>query len=82
MKTTLDIHDDLLDRAKRHARRTGRALRTLVEDGLRQVLSTDAGRERYLLPDLSVGNPDGRDPLEALSWQDRRRLIYGEREDR
>ena len=82
MKTTLDIHDELLTRAKRHARRTGRPLRALVEDGLRQVLSTGARRGPYRLPDLSVGNPDGRDPLETYSWQDLRELIYGEREDR
>lgn len=82
VKTTLDIHDELLDRARRQATRTGRPLRALVEDGLRQVLSTGARRERYRLPDLSVGNPDGRDPLEAHSWQDLRELIYGEREDR
>ena len=82
MKTTLDIDDELLNRAKRQARRTGRPLRALVEDGLRQVLSTGAGRGRYRLPDLSVGNPDGRDPLETHSCQDLRELIYGEREDR
>ena len=82
MKTTLDIHDELLNRAKRQAKRTGRPLRALVEDGLRQVLSSEAGRERYRLPDLSVGKPDGRDPLESYSWQDLRELIYGEREDR
>ncbi len=82
MKTTLDIHDELLNRAKRQAKRTGRPLRALMEDGLRQVLSTGATRERYRLPDLSVGNPDGRDPLETYSWQDLRELIYGDREDR
>ena len=35
----------------------------------------------YRLPDLSVGNPDGHDPLESLSWEELRDLIYGE-EDR
>ena len=39
MKTTLDIHDELLLRAKRHAKETGRPLRALVEDGLRRVLT-------------------------------------------
>ena len=82
MKTTLDIHDELLIRAKCHSRRTGRPLRALVEDGLRQVLSTGTRHQRYRLPDLSVGNPDGRDPLETYSRQDLRELIYGEREDR
>ena len=39
MKTTLDIHDELLNRAKRRAKETARPLRALVEEGLRRVLS-------------------------------------------
>lgn len=78
VKTTLDIQDELLARAKRHAQRTGRPLRAVVEDGLRQVLSTSAPRRRYRLPDHSVGETGGRDPLEAFSWQDLREVIYGE----
>ena len=78
VKTTLDIEDELLARAKRHARRTGQPLRAVVEEGLRQVLSTPASRGRYRLPDHSVGQAGGRDPLEAISWQDLREVIYGE----
>ena len=77
MKTTLNIQDELLSRAKRHARRTGRPLRAVIEEGLRQVLSTESSRGRYLLPDHSVGEAGGRDPLEAYSWQDLREVIYG-----
>ena len=80
MKTTLDIHDELLLRAKRRAKQTGRPLRALVEDGLRQVLSAKTERRPYRLPDLSVGNPDDSDPLESYSWQDLRELIYDDRE--
>ena len=80
MKTTLDIHDELLIRAKRHAKETGRPLRALVEDGLRQALSATPDPQPYRLPDLSVGNPDAPDPLESYSWQDLRDLIYGDRE--
>ena len=76
VKTTLNIQDELLARAKRHARRTGRPLRAVVEEGLRQVLSTESPRGRYVLPDHSVGEADGRDPLEAYSWQDLREVIY------
>ncbi len=79
MKTTLDIQDELLARAKRHARRTGRPLRSVVEEGLRQVLSTETAKQRYQLPDYSVGDADATDPLEAYSWQDLREVIYGER---
>ena len=77
MKTTLNIQDELLTRAKRHARRTGRPLRAVVEEGLRQVLSTESPRGQYVLPDYSVGEAGGRDPLESYSWQDLREVIYG-----
>lgn len=80
MKTTIDIHDELLARAKQHARQTGRSLRAVVEDGLRQVLAASASRSRYRLPDMSVGDPNAADPLEVYSWQDLRGMIYGEPE--
>ena len=80
MKTTLDIQDELLVRAKRHARKTGRSLRAVVEEGLQHVLLAAASRSRYQLPDLSVGNANDRDPIEDYSWQDLREMIY-ERED-
>ena len=82
MKTTLDIQDELLLRAKRHAQKTGRPLRAVVEEGLRLALSTSSSRPRYRLSDFSVGTPGGRDPLEAYSWQDLRGIIYGESESR
>ena len=76
MKTTLNIQDELLTRAKRHAKRTGRPLRAVVEDGLRQLLSTEVPPQSYILPDHSVGEAGDRDPLEAYSWQDLREVIY------
>ena len=79
VKTTLDIEDELLARAKRHARRTGRPLRAIVEEGLRKVLPADVPVQRYRLPDMSVGEAGGEDPLEACSWQDLRDAIYGGR---
>ena len=79
MKTTVDIQDALLERAKRHARRVRKPLRVLIEDGLRRVLDERPPATSYQLPDLSVGRPDAPDPLEALSWQDLRAEIYGER---
>ena len=78
MKTTLDIHDQLLARAKRHAQRTGRPLRAVVEEGLRRVLSTPAPRRPYALPDLRTGDSDAADPLESYSWPELRELIYGD----
>jgi hypothetical protein len=77
VKTTLDIHDALLERAKRHARRVHRPLRAIVEEGLRRVLSERSAPAAYVLPDASVGDPKAADPLETLSWQDLRDEIYG-----
>ena len=77
MKTTIDVQDELLARAKRHARQTGRPLRAVVEEGLRLVLAAPP-RAGYKLPDLSVGDSGRRDPLEQYSWSDLRSIIYGE----
>lgn len=76
MKTTLEISDPLLARAKRRARELGRPLRALVEDGLRRVLDAGPDRVSYKLRDLSVGRPGGANPLESMSWQDLRDEIY------
>lgn len=79
MKTTLDLSDELLKRAKQQARKTGRPLRALVEEGLRLALAQVPRRARFVLPDRSVGDPKADNPLEALSWQDLRAEIYGGR---
>jgi hypothetical protein len=78
VKTTLDIQDALLERAKRHAKRMQRPLRAIVEEGLRRVLDERRQRAGYALPDASVGDPRAADPLETFSWQDLREEIYGE----
>ena len=77
MKTTIEIHDSLLERAKRLAHETRRPLRAVVEDGLRRVLEEADAVEPYRMPDRSVGSADDPDPLEAMSWQDIRDEIYG-----
>ncbi len=82
MKTTIDVQDELMVRAKRYARSTGVTLRAVVEEGLRRVLSESNRPEPYRLPDMSVGRSDSPDPLEAWSWQDLRAEIYGEPQSR
>jgi hypothetical protein len=79
VKTTVEIPDSLLDRARRHARRSGRPVRALIEEGLRLVLETESGGTPYRLPDRSVGKAGAPNPLESLSWQDLRGEIYGGR---
>lgn len=79
MKTTVEIQDGLLERARRHARRSGRPVRALIEEGLRLVLQQDAQRGGYRLADHSVGDPNAENPLDRFSWQDLRDEIYGGR---
>ena len=81
MKTTVEIHDALLLRAKRQARENGYTLRSLIEEGLRRVMDDPAPQTGYRLPDRSVGDPNGPDPLAQLSWPELRDLIYQDRWD-
>ncbi|MCY4157849.1 MAG: type II toxin-antitoxin system VapB family antitoxin [Gammaproteobacteria bacterium] len=78
MKTTLDIHDELLVRAKRRAKVEGRSLRAVVEEGLRLALAPPRVRPSYSMPDLREGDPQAPDPLERYSWPELRELIYGD----
>jgi len=76
MKTTVDVADELLERARGHARRTGQSVRALIEEGLRLVLQAERKPAEFRLPDRSVGDRRNGNPLEAFSWQDRGDEIY------
>jgi hypothetical protein len=79
VKTTVEIQDQLFTRAQRKARREGRTLRSVIEEGLRLALDAETVAESYHLPDLSVGDPGSPDPLESMSWTELRDEIYGGR---
>jgi len=79
MKTTIELPDALFARAKRHAGKTGKTLRALVEEGLRRVLETEPSPGQFRLPDKSVGVAGDANPLESLSWSELRAEIYGAR---
>jgi hypothetical protein len=79
MKTTVEIPDALLERARAQARRSGRPVRALIEEGLRLVLQAASAKVDYRLPERSVGVAGGTNPLEAMSWQDLRDEAYAGR---
>ena len=79
MKTTVEIQDALLEQARRHARRSGRPLRSLIEEGLRLVLEAETADLAYTLPDRSVGKAGAPNPLDWQRWQDLRDEIYARR---
>ncbi len=57
VKTTIDIADDLISRAKLVQKRDGVTLRALVEDGLRLVLDRDVRRPKYRFAPIVAGKP-------------------------
>lgn len=67
VKATVDVHDELLRRAKRHAKETGQTLRAVIEEGLRMVLEKPPPTG-YKLPDLRVGDPNGPNPFEKFTF--------------
>lgn len=82
VKRMSNIQDELPARARRRARRTGRPLCAVVEEGLHQALTTAAVGQSYALPDRSVGEFSEQDPLDAYSWHDLREVVYGDPERR
>ena len=72
MRTSIDIPDSLLVRAKRLARERKTTLRALLIDGLREVLkSGQRGARRYAMKDCSFG---GEGLVDGLDWADNERL--------
>ena len=59
------------------ARKTGKPLRALIEEGLRRLFADDTAPTSYRLPDHSVGQRGATNPLEQLSSQKLREEVYG-----
>lgn len=76
MKTTIEIADDLFERAQQVARREGTTFRSLAEQGLRLVLKERRAKAsaRKWKPKTRGGglNPEFKD----WSWDKVRDLIY------
>jgi succinylarginine dihydrolase len=77
MKTTIEIADALFADAKRQAARRGVTMRTLVEQGLRQVLAE--GRSKPAAFTLRRATFKGRGlqtTAEGASWERLREMAY------
>jgi hypothetical protein len=83
-RTTVRLPWELLDRAKRKAAAEGRTLTSLIEDGLRLVVTEDrsAPRAERILPRVSQarGGPlPGIDMSDGSALQDLDDLDYAQR---
>lgn len=74
MKTTIEIADDVLARAKRQARREGKTLRDVVNEALRQRLAHSPARPAFRLKKHPFGG-EGLQPG-VNDWDNVRDLIY------
>ena len=75
MKTTIEIANDLLVRAKRTAQRERKTLREIVDEALRQRLAAAPGRSFRLRKHAFKGR--GRHPaIVEGHWETVRDLIY------
>jgi hypothetical protein len=79
MKTTVDLADELLAEIQRIAHEQGRTMKSLMEEGLRDVIASYQQAEAYRLPDASVGG-DGLQPgFQDADWEELRDAAYGNR---
>lgn len=76
MKTTIDIADPLLRKARKVAAREGVTLKALVERGLRQVVSEPASKKPFRLRDARFKGKGLRPELRGASWEQIRAMIY------
>jgi hypothetical protein len=79
MKTTLEISDHLLARAKVVARRRKRTLRSLTEEGLRRVLEAEEAAGKSPLEPVTFKGHGLRPEFADASWKEIRDAAYGER---
>ena len=77
MKTTIEIADDLFERAQRLARKEKTTLRALTEAGLRLVLDGKHLKQPRKLPPLVTFGGDGpTDEFKDWNWDRIRDEIY------
>jgi hypothetical protein len=76
MKTTVEIHDSLLNEARRVATREGRTVRALVEEGLRKVLADRKKAAAFRLRRVSFKGEGLQPDVAGASWERIRELTY------
>ena len=76
MKTTIEIADDLFERAQRIARKEKTTFRSLTEQGLRLVLKEKQGKARKLPPLVTFRGKGMTAEFKNAGWDKFRDEIY------
>jgi hypothetical protein len=76
MKTTVEISDALLDEAKTFAAREGTTVKTLIEQGLRQVISQRKRGRAFRLRKATFKGRGLSAEAKGLGWERLRELAY------
>jgi hypothetical protein len=76
VKTTIEIADDLFERAQEVARKEKTTFRALTEQGLRTVLKEKEGRPRRLPPLVTVRGRGLTEQFQNAPWEEVRDEIY------
>ena len=77
MKTTIDIADDLLLRAKQEAEASKTTLRSLVEAGLREVLGRRSAAKRPQVKPVTFRGKGLQPEFRGKGWDAIRDAVYG-----
>ena len=73
MKTTVEISDALLEKARELAAARSTTLRQIFEEGLMKVIDSSDQRPKYKMRDASFG---GKGPAPKKTWEEIRAIIY------
>jgi hypothetical protein len=76
MTTTVEISEDLFNRAAKVAAREGKTVQLLVEEVLQQALNERRKPQPFRLRDGSFGGGGLRDGIDLASWATIRDMIY------
>ncbi len=82
MKTTIEISDHLLGRAKALAKQRGETLRGLTERGLTMVLEAEEERIAKAVEPVTFAGEGLSPEFEGAGWAAIRDAAYGEPESR
>lgn len=81
MKTTIELPDDLMKKAKALAAKRGTTLRSIIERGIRATLKEDRRLEQYELLDRSVNGKGLQTGFQDSEWEEIRSAAYRGRGD-